>query len=255
MTVTVLDLITRSIRLLGAINLGDTPEADESANGLLALNAMTDAWAAERLMLYTTARNVWPLEPGQQVYEIGPNAPDWAGPRPQRVDRAGLIIPDSDPTETLERPLHTIRTQAEYARIRIKGLQSTLPTKLYYDYWFSDPSPENASDADQGSAHVYLWPCPIQTGLSVALYTPYAIGQWNDLAQTVSLPPGYRRALAYNLALELAPEYDREPSPIVTAIAAESKEKIKAANLRAPRVRTDIGARRGAFDYLLGEER
>ena len=247
---TVLDLIKRSLRLLGAINIGDQPTGEESADALAALNGMVEAWATERLMMYTTARNLYPLVAGQQVYTIGPSGADWTAPRPMYIDTAGLIVSNADPTQVLERPLKVLRTDKEWARIRMKAIPSTLPTHLYYDHFF------NSSPA--GAGNIALWPVPSAV-YQVALYTPLAISQFTAITQTLSLPPGYYRALVYNLAIELAPEFDREPSDVVVAIAEIAKSNIKRANVRPNALRptdaliqTNHG---GDFDWMLGEIR
>lgn len=246
---TVLDLISRSLRLLGALNIGDNPTAAEAQDGLTALNALVDAWATERLMCFTTSRNLYNLAENQQVYQIGPLGPDWIAPRPEYIDGAGLVLINSDPTQVLEVPLHVLRTDLEWARIRAKGITSTLPTKLYYDRGFS-------TAGNLGSGNVALWPIPTIAN-QVALYTPFLISQFTGLTQTISLPPGYNRALPYNLAIELAPEFDREPSDVVVAIALASKESLKRANLQLETLRTDLprSERGGRWDYELGIER
>lgn len=242
---TVLDLITRALRLLGAINVGSTPTADEQADALLALNAMVEAWANERLMMFTSAREVFSINAAQQVYQLGPTATDWIAARPQYIDAAGLLLANSDPTQVLERPLRILRHNEEWARVRMKAVQSTLPTMLYYE-------------PDFPNGQVALWPVPNQNN-QIAIYTPIAVAQFTSLTQTISLPPGYARALPYNLAVELSPEFDREPSAIVLAIAEGSKSAIKRANVPASmgRLRVDraLQSAGGHFDVYLGESR
>ncbi|HZQ53324.1 MAG TPA: hypothetical protein VFB14_14065 [Bryobacteraceae bacterium] len=252
---TVQDLITRAMRLLGAVNIGDGPTAAEEQDGLTALNAMVDAWANERLMIYTTARNQYPLVAGQAVYQIGPSGPDWTAPRPQSIDAAGLLMGSSDPTQIYERPLEVIKTDKEWARVRLKNLGSPLPLAIYYDRWFSNP---NSATNPVGSGNVAVWPVP-QVVNQIVLYTPVAVSRFTAQTQTLSLPPGYERALTYNLALEMAPEFDREPSDVVVAIAEQSKAGIKRVNAISAigklRVDPALAGRRGIFDWTIGEER
>jgi hypothetical protein len=247
---TVLDLITRSMRLLGCINIGENPTAPEAQDALLALNAMVDAWATERLMCFTSARNIYNLAQNQQVYQIGPLGPDWIAPRPEYLDGAGLLLANSDPTQVIEIPLEVLRTDKEWARIHAKGIPSTIPTKLYYDRGYS------TGVGNLGSGNVALWPIPTVVN-QVALYTPTIVSQFTGLTQTISLPPGYARTLPYNLAIEMAPEFDKEPSDVVVAIALASKDSLKRANLQLDKLRTDLprGERGGTWDYQLGETR
>ena len=58
---------------------------------------------------------------------------------------------------------------------------------------------------------------------------------WSQISQaaagttTVDLPPGWQRALEYNLALELAPEY-KPAGPDIIQKAMEAINRIKIAN-------------------------
>jgi hypothetical protein len=50
------------------------------------------------------------------------------------------------------------------------------------------------------------------------------------LSTELFFPPGYMRAFAYNLAMEMAPEFGVEPSPQVQRIAMTSKRNLKRIN-------------------------
>jgi hypothetical protein len=56
------------------------------------------------------------------------------------------------------------------------------------------------------------------------------LSQPATLDTVLSFPPGYLRAFAYNLAMELAPEFGVEPSPQVQRIAMTSKRNLKRIN-------------------------
>jgi hypothetical protein len=73
---------------------------------------------------------------------------------------------------------------------------------------------------------------------------------YTNLSNTVSLPPGYERAIRYNLAVELAPEYAREPSGAIVDRAERAKANIKRTNTYPPALATDPGIlRAGDYDY------
>lgn len=244
MATTVQDLIQSSLRLLNATGHGRTPSSPVLTDALAALNQLVDQWGTERLTMYTTSRTVFNVVAGQQVYLLGPSGADWTAPRPPYIDQAGLLLSGTTATEI---PLTILRTQADWAAIRVKGVTSSIPTKLYYE-------------DDYPNGQIAFWPSPSASS-QVALYTPVAIAQFTSLAQTISLPPGYEKALRYALAVELAPEFvEGALNPLVLAQAEEAKLGLQRMNLTVNRVRVDaaltsVGGRRARFDIVIGESR
>ena len=59
---------------------------------------------------------------------------------------------------------------------------------------------------------------------------PQELTQPATLSTELHFPPGYMRAFAYNLAMEIAPEFGVEPSPQVQRIAMTSKRNLKRIN-------------------------
>ncbi len=241
-----------ALRKIGATNHGRISGPSVLADGLAALNVMVDAWALEKLMMYTTARNVYALVQNQGVYMLGPQGPDWIGPRPMSIYAAGLLVGNTDPTQVYERPLKLL-IDAEWAATRLKNLTSTLPTHLYYDQYFNNP---NSATSPVGSGNVVLWPTPTQVN-SVAIYSPQAVSNFTALTQVIALPPGYGRALPYNLAVEMAAEFDAEPSDVVMGIAMQSKADIKRQNVAGGfgRLDTGLGTQGGGYDWIADEVR
>lgn len=92
------------------------------------------------------------------------------------------------------------------------------------------------------------------TGPSIVLYTPTALTQFADFATQYTFPPGYAKAIRYNLALELAPELGIAVPPEVMRNAALSLGDLKRANHQPLEARFDRGlVGRGAYDILSDE--
>ena len=106
------------------------------------------------------------------------------------------------------------------AGIQIKQLVSSYPNIIYLD-------------PTQPVATLHVWPVPdlpytLQL-LPWMAHSPY--GGWDDVLEW---PSGYARAMQYNLACEIAPQYGVEPSPTMLRTAEESKRALYVIN-------TDVG--------------
>lgn len=232
-----IDLIKSSLRLIGALSSGEEPSGPEGAEALLVLNQLMGTWALERLMVHQIVSTDFTLVVNQQTYTIGASGGDFTlDPRPNRIERAGLLI-DSGALELAVQ----ILTFEQWHFIPVKGTTSDIPYNLYYE-----PA------VTLGKIHLYPKP---SVANQLRLYT------WQDppvftLAGTVTVPPGYMRAIRYNLALDLAGEWAMPVSAAVAAIAVESKSAIKTHNHRPLDMACDeaiVGTSGGQFDYRTGE--
>ncbi len=205
---TALDVIKRSLRLLGVKRSGETLTGDESAEGLEALNSLIDSWNNESLMIHNKTTVTHTLTASDGEYSIGSGA-DINVTRPQNIVNAYINDGDAD------YPLELINAN-QYSRIYDKTVESSLPIKLYYEPGYP-------------TGTIKLWYIPSNAyTLNLTVWS-----QLTSLALTsteISLPPGYERALAYNLALEIAPEYGKEALPTVKETAISSKATIKRVN-------------------------
>jgi hypothetical protein len=87
---------------------------------------------------------------------------------------------------------------------------------------------DNANPVD----NLRLYPYP-STAYSIFLLTEKPLTSLSTLDTSLSLPPGWDRALVYNLALELAPEYGQQPDASIVKIANDSLDNIRMATIRA----------------------
>lgn len=215
------DLITASLRLIGAVAPGETITAAEAVDGLASLNRMIDSWTNESLMIYESVRESFPLVPGVQLYTMGPGG-DFNTIRPTIIDQALLRVQSTTPA--IEYPI-MLFSESEWANIRVKETQSNLPGYLYYETTYP-----------LLTLNIYTNPSAANF---IVLYSRKPLTNIATLDTVISLPPGYEDALVYNQAIRLAPEYGRQPSEIIFNIANESKAALKRVNHKASYLRVD----------------
>lgn len=203
-------VINRALRLIGALDPEESPTTNETANVLEALNGLIDSWRNDRLIVWSIATVTKTLTPADGTYTIGSGA-DINTTRPVRIEGAYVTQSGTDyPVEVI--------SEAAYRAIADKATQSDLPQFVYYD-----PAVANGT--------VYLWPVPSAANvLTMSVWAP--ISTLATAGTTVTLPPGYERALASNLAIDIAPEFQKTASQEVAKMARESLAAIKKANIR-----------------------
>ena len=220
------DLVTASLRLIGAIAPGESITGAEASDGLASLNRLIDSWSNESLILYADTIEDFNLVAGTDSYTIGPSG-DFNTVRPLAYNFAKLKMTNTTPNT--EYPLR-IATLEEWTLIRQKGLSSNIPNTVFFDVSYPLDT-------------IRLYPVP-STVNKITLYTSKQLSSISSLDASISLPPGFERALVFNFALEIAPEYGKQPSELILKSATESKASIKRTNHKELHLRVD--------DALLG---
>lgn len=217
---TVQDLLTACLRRIGVVAQGITPQAETIDQALTAFNSYVDALGAQRFMMYGETRTTWTIVSGTQNYNVG-SGQTVNRVRPAFVEQLGNVVPiryietSLDPDQ--ERPLTFLNAQ-QWRAITQKDLSSELPTCAFFDPTFPN-------------AVIRLWPKPTSSTLQGVLYAPTAMTEF-ALTDTISLPPGYRRFLLTNVALELCPEFERAIPAGLSDQAREAKADVQRVNMR-----------------------
>jgi hypothetical protein len=214
------DFGTRALRLLGVIDATQTPSSEDIQTAFEALNDLIDDWGTQRQTIYKIARNVFNLVSGQATYTLGSGG-DWNIVRPVWIERISVIPENSGSGNTgpMEIPIgYTLDIQA-FQQICIKTAESSFPQAAYWDRGWTT-----------GLSNVQVYPVPTSSDGAIVLYTPVAVTEFADLSTEYTFPPGYAKAIRYNLAVDLAPEFGIDAPNDVQRIATQSLADIKRAN-------------------------
>ena len=209
-----------ALRLLGVVDPEQPMHAHMADAALAALNSLIDSWATERLLTYTRPKIPLALVPGRGLYTWGLGG-DIPGEPPVRLELCMLAVGG------MEWPV-AIADQTTYEScVTMKGLSTSWPTVVYLE----DTRPV---------ARLHIWTVPtLPYTLHLLPWT--AQSPYEHFDHVMSWPNGYLRAFQYNLAVDLAPQYEREPSPTVFRIADESKRLLGNVNVEVGHLSMDYG--------------
>jgi hypothetical protein len=232
-----LDIITGALRRINAYMPGENISDMDANDALDVLNDLLDSLSTQESYVYGSLENILAFTPGQYQYTIGTGG-NFNVARPLRITKAFTRITNQQ-ANGLDYPMD-ILSQQEYADIGLKRLGGPWPIAVYYNptyplgnlYFYPNPS---------GAGELHLFTDTILTNMS--------------LAGAVSLPQGYKRALKWLLAGEIASEYGITPTPFVMSRIKESTDAIKELNrIPVPLAQFDatlIGTRRTDAGWIL----
>lgn len=200
---TALDIITGASRLIGVTFKSEALDSDEAADGLVSLNDMLSSWSNNGLLVpYRTwesfnvsGASFYSIGAGQTLNTVRPSFIRAAFIRSGNVDYSMECITDE-----------------QYESITFKSITSPFPDYLTYDNGYP-----------YGKIRMYPQLSP---SAELHLLTEKPLTSFATLTTTVDLPPGWNKALRFNLAIDMAPEYGVEVPASVVKGASDSKAEI-----------------------------
>lgn len=231
------DLLSGSLRLIGALASGEVLTSASATDGLSALNAMLDSWSNNALLVPSRVRDELTLVNGTGSYTFGSGG-TLNSARPLSISEC--LFKDEAQTPAIELPVR-IMSLKEWSAVALKTLTSTIVTDVYYEPTYP-------------LGTIYVYPTPT-AAKKLVFYSRKPLAQLATIDDALSLPPGYERALKYNLAIDLAPEYGRAVPDTVAETARDSIADIKRTNIRPSYLQCDPSMRGGAgrFNILTGD--
>lgn len=231
LSMTVTEILEASLRAIHAISPTESVDAGQAKTARQALNMLLASWSTKGLVVPVRTRESFTLTASKASYTIGASG-DFNTSRPMAVISAYIDNGSAD------LPMRIIG-EDEYNDIGVKEAPG-VPEMLFTRFTFP-------------LAILYPWPVP-DAAYAMTLVSQTLLTDYTSLTTTISLPPEYYAAIKWNLAIELCPDYEREPSQTVVVLAERSLDAIitlNAANRLEP-IRQNLGLRPSLPGSALG---
>ena len=217
------DIVRSAMRKIRVLAPGEALPPDEGNDALEVLTQMVGSWTNETLLIPIVGVVTFQLTNDISEYTIG-------------------IYPDPVPEPLPENHIETARPEKILAAF-IRDASGTDYIQEIIDVeTFSRIS--RKTNASRPSRFYVREGWPLNTILFESV--PYAsetlhldviqplseILSTADLTTIINLPPGYEKALVYNLSIDLSDEWGKTPSTQMYVNAGEGKRRIKQANYR-----------------------
>ena len=199
-------IATKVLRKAGVVSRYETPSAEEITDALSAINDMLQSWSNDSLVLFKRAWETFTLQANVSQYTIG-SGQDFDTVRPMNVLAANLKFSG----QTFGYDL-TILNDIKFNQYVTDV--TTVGTPSYLNY-----------DGNNPNGIIRLWPKPsVVYDLFLLSEKPLSELQ---LDVDVALPPGWNRAIIYNGAVEIAPEYGQDVPASTQRIAINALGNLK----------------------------
>lgn len=229
---TALELINRAYTLLGVKDPGQALDGTMVVDALDVLNTMIDSWRTEEFFVYQVNELAYQMSPNQQTVTIGPGQ-QIDTPVPLKLERGVFVRSGGIDYQV------AIIDRVQYAQIMLKTTGSSFPSAVFYDRAYP-------------SGTLYFWPLPAG---AYELHLPLwlRLFEFADVETDIELAPGYRRALEFSLAEELAPGLVDIPMSVIK-IAIRARANVKRVNRETPVLNVPLDLQVGRrFNIFAGQ--
>ena len=211
---TALDLLTQGAREVGILGSRETLGAAAAADGLVRLNDMLESWRNERILCYQLLEENFSLTVNKRNYTIGPTGADFTTGRPLEI-----LPPCFVREQDTDYPCEIIEKEG-YGRLVSKStVTANYPEWIYYE-----PSFPNGE--------IFLYPVPSNPN-TLFFNSLKELQSFPTLATQVSLPPGYKEAIKYELGIRHAAKKGFAINPKTQDIADKALARIRVTNSKA----------------------
>jgi hypothetical protein len=207
------DLIIESFLDLAAIDPGVGITSTEQADAFLRLNQLIASWSTEQFSVFGATHSALTVTAGTATYTVGPGGTLVTAARPVRITGAAGI------SGAFRSPAKVVSFDDFAAQVSDPYGETAIMPKIIA--------------ADQGfpSINIKIFPTPAASPATLWLDYWIAIAAFATVGDTVTLPPGYERALHLGLAVELWPQYPKQSDfQVLKGMADDAKNSLMQLN-------------------------
>jgi len=213
------DIVRKALGLILYLGQQDTVSSGDEQEAFDALNLMLESLRLERLACFAQRQQNFPLTSGTATYTVGPSG-TFNTDRPIKLIDAFVLH------QTVRFPIRLV-SQQQMNGVSVPSIQG-MPSTLFYD-----------PQIPLGS--ITLYPVPFQAGMQLYFTSYLEIQSFASTTDLLALPPGYKKMLIFNLAVDIAPSFGRPPTPEILRGAMQSKAAVKRINQQQVTASFDSG--------------